>query len=195
MTSCTALAYPDRAVVRPPPHHPVAPGGYPQPLVGDDSRPLAVVDIDGVLADVGHRLHYLDRRPKDWNRFFAAARHDPPHTQGVALAAKLADEGHELVLLTGRPERWRADTEMWMADHGVGHQLLVMRPAGDRRPAAEVKVAQLRVLARDRVVAVVVDDDQRVIEAMGQAGYPTRLAEWGRPSESLRRAQEVEGRT
>ncbi|MBA3955457.1 MAG: hypothetical protein H0X58_02180 [Acidimicrobiia bacterium] len=46
-------------------------------------RPLAVVDIDGVLADVGHRLHFLDRRPKDWKGFFAAARTDPPHPEGI----------------------------------------------------------------------------------------------------------------
>lgn len=160
----------------------------------DPARPLAVIDIDGVLADVGHRLHFLRRRPKDWNGFFSAARTDPPHPEGLALAAELAS-GHEIVLLTGRPERCRADTEAWLAEHGVDHELLVMRPAGDRRPAAEVKVGLLGVLARDREVAVVVDDDVLVVEAMEGAGYRTQLAGWGRPSEALRRAQEVEGRT
>ena len=57
--------------------------GLPSPLVAERSRPLAVVDIDGVLADVGHRLHFLDRRPKDWKGFFAAARTDPPHPEGI----------------------------------------------------------------------------------------------------------------
>ena len=38
-----------------------------------DGRPLAIVDIDGVVADVRHRLHHLDRRPKNWSAFFAAA--------------------------------------------------------------------------------------------------------------------------
>ena len=160
----------------------------------DLRRPLAVVDIDGVLADVGHRLHFLERRPKDWASFFAAARRDPPHPEGLALAAELA-AGHEIVLLTGRPESCRADTEAWLAHHGVDHELLVMRPPGNRRPAAEVKVGLLRVLAADRTVGVVVDDDPSVIEAVQGAGYASRLASWGRPSESLRRAQEVEGRT
>ena len=155
---------------------------------------MAVIDIDGVLADVGHRLHFLRRRPKDWNGFFSAARTDPPHPEGLALAAELAS-GHEIVLLTGRPERCRADTEAWLAEQGVEHELLVMRPSGDRRPAAEVKVGLLRVLARGREVALVVDDDARVVDAMEGAGYRAHLAEWGRPSESLRRAQEVEGRT
>jgi len=156
--------------------------------------PLAVVDIDGVLADVGHRLHFLDRRPKDWKGFFAAARSDPPHPEGLALVAELARD-HAIVLLTGRPEGCRGDTETWLADHGVAYELLVMRPGGNRRPAAEVKVGVLGVLAADRTVTVLVDDDEAVVEAAAAAGYPVRLAHWGRPSEKLHRAQEVEGRT
>lgn len=156
--------------------------------------PLAVVDIDGVLADVGHRLHFLDRRPKDWNGFFAAARVDPPHQEGLALVGELAAH-HDIVLLTGRPERCRSDTEAWLAEHGVGYELLVMRPAGNHRPAAEVKVGILELMSRDRTVAVLVDDDEAVVAAARAAGYPVRLAHWGRPSETLRRAQEVEGRT
>ena len=34
---------------------------------------VAVLDIDGVLADVSHRLGHVQRRPKDWDAFFAAA--------------------------------------------------------------------------------------------------------------------------
>ena len=162
--------------------------------MAERSRPLAVVDIDGVLADVGHRLHFLDRRPKDWKGFFAAARVDPPHPEGLTIVAELALD-HDIVLLTGRPERCRADTEAWLADHGVDYELLVMRPTGNHRPAAEVKVGLLGVLARDRTVAVLVDDDEAVTDAAGDAGYPVRLASWGRPAETLRQAQEVEGRT
>ncbi|MBW3580648.1 MAG: hypothetical protein KY431_06390 [Actinobacteria bacterium] len=157
-------------------------------------RPLAVIDIDGVLADVGHRLHFLSRRPKDWKGFFTAARSDPPHPKGLALVAELAAD-HEVVLLTGRPEECRADTEAWLAECGIRYELLVMRPAGNRRPAAEVKVALLATLARGRTIGAVVDDDTEVVAAVQAAGYPVRLAVWGRPSEALHRAQEVEGRT
>ena len=160
---------------------------------GED-RPLAVIDIDGVLADVGHRLHFLDRRPKDWKGFFAAARADPPHPEGLALAAELA-QSHEVILLTGRPEGCRADTETWLGEHGIDHELLVMRPPGNRRPAAEVKVGLLATLAAGRIVGAVVDDDPAVVAAVEAAGYPVHVATWGRPSEPLHRAQEVEGRT
>ena len=42
------------------------------------SRPLAVFDVDGVLADVRHRLRFVERSPKDWDAFFSAAVDDPP---------------------------------------------------------------------------------------------------------------------
>jgi hypothetical protein len=54
----------------------------------DEDRPLAVFDIDGVLADVRHRLHLVEGRPKDWDGFFAAAADDPPLTRGCSWPAR-----------------------------------------------------------------------------------------------------------
>ncbi len=56
--------------------------------MSDSQRPLAVFDVDGVLADVRHRLRHVERRPKDWDAFFSAAVDDPPLAQGVALARR-----------------------------------------------------------------------------------------------------------
>ena len=153
-----------------------------------------MIDIDGVVADVRHRLHRLDRRPKDWDGFFADARDDEPYAEGLSVVARLVD-GHEVVFLTGRPERCRADTEAWLAQHGLAGHRLVMRPHGLRRPAAEVKVELLARMAEGREVAVVVDDDPLVLQAMVAAGYPTFPAAWSDRSDELLVAQEVEGRT
>lgn len=164
----------------------------------DPARPLAVIDIDGVLADVRHRLRHLEGRPKNWDAFFAAARRDPPHAEGMELARALAAE-HDILFLTGRPERTRADTERWLTDHGLGGHRLEMRPESDRRPAAQVKVERLAELAADRQVAIVVDDDDRVVAAMRAAGYSVRHADWERRAieedRALALAQDVEGRT
>jgi FMN phosphatase YigB (HAD superfamily) len=160
--------------------------------------PLAVFDIDGVLADVRHRLRHVRARPKDWVAFFAEAEHDPLDAEGLALVRELAQD-HELVFLTGRPEHTRPQTERWLAAHGLGGRPLHMRPPGDRRPAAQVKVQLLRRLAADRTVALVIDDDPLVVAAMRKAGYPVRHAEWERRAEAeqlaLLQIQEIEGRT
>jgi hypothetical protein len=161
-------------------------------------RPLAFVDLDGVLADVRHRLHHLTGRRKDWDAFFAAAPQDPLHPEGKAVVARLRPD-HEVVYLTGRPERCRADTERWLAQHGLDGHDLVMRSGRDRRPAAVVKVETIARRYPGRDVAVVVDDDDRVVAAMRAAGHQVLHADWEQrlveEDAALEAAQEDEGRT
>jgi phosphoglycolate phosphatase-like HAD superfamily hydrolase len=159
-----------------------------------DPRPIAVLDIDGVLADVRHRLHHLESRPKDWAGFFGDATRDPLLAEGAAVAATLAEE-HELVYLTGRPERCRRDTLAWLRRHALPDGVLLMRQENDRRPARQTKLGHLRRLARRAEVAMVVDDDPDVVQAVSTAGWPTLLADWVPRGEVLSRAQEAEGRT
>ncbi|WP_432978854.1 LNS2 domain-containing protein [Dactylosporangium sp. CA-233914] len=155
---------------------------------------LAVFDIDGVVADVRHRLRYLERRPKDWGRFFAAAGDDPVLADGVALAREYA-ANHVLVWLTGRPEYLREVTVAWLRTAELPAELLFMRPANDRRPAREFKARQLARMARESRVEIVVDDDPEVVERLRGLRYPVRLADWVLHSKTLRSAQEQEGRT
>jgi phosphoglycolate phosphatase-like HAD superfamily hydrolase len=158
------------------------------------TRPLAAFDIDGVLADVRHRLRHVERRPKDWEAFFAAAPDDPPLAPGVALVLESAKDC-EVVYVTGRPERCRADTLAWFDKHGLPAGRLSMRGGRDRRPARIAKPELLQRLAAGRVVAVVVDDDPAVCAAYEQAGFPVLRAEWMGSEPALRQAQEDEGRT
>jgi hypothetical protein len=163
-----------------------------------EPRPLAVVDLDGVVADVRHRLHHLQGRRKDWKAFFAAARDDDAHPEGVAIVRILAED-HEVVFLTGRPSHLHDDTLAWLDEHHLGGHRVLMRPEGDRRSAAVVKMELLRTLACDRSIGIVVDDDPVVLEAVRRAGYPTFAAAWeeraDQEEDALHEAQEADGRT
>jgi hypothetical protein len=155
---------------------------------------LAVVDIDGVLADVRHRLHHVETSPKDWDAFFAAAPDDPLLERGRETVTRLA-EVFDVVYLSGRPERCREDTLTWLDRHDLPRGEVLLRPLGDRRPARLVKVEALDRLSADRRVAVLVDDDPLVLDAARNAGYDVLPADWMPPADTLRRAQEVEGET
>jgi hypothetical protein len=157
-------------------------------------RPLAVIDIDGVLADVRHRLHHLQQRPKDWDAFFSAADRDPALPEGLAVVAEL-EADHDVVYLTGRPERLRAVTTAWLDQHGLPHGELHMRKHSDRRPARVTKPRLLEQLARRRSVAVVVDDDAAVCDAYEAAGFTVLRAGWMAEEPTLFDAQEDAGRT
>jgi phosphoglycolate phosphatase-like HAD superfamily hydrolase len=168
-------------------------------VAGVDEPPYAVVDLDGVVADVRHRLHRLQARPKDWDGFFAAAGDDEVLPEGRAVVEQLVASGHEVVWLTGRPERCRAATLAWLTDNGLVAGPLFMRRDGDRRPARMTKLAVLRELASRRPVAVMVDDDAGVVKAVRAAGFAVMHAEWmaTQPTlfDLLNQAQEGDGRT
>lgn len=150
-------------------------------------------DIDGVVADVRHRLHLVEGRPKDWPAFFAAAAEDPGLERGIdRVLAAVAD--HEVVWLTGRPRSLRAVTRRWLADHGLPVTELIMRSERDYRPAPVLKLAELNKL-RARQVELFVDDDAKVIAAAAGAGFPAVLADWMPAPPVLSEAQDRAGRT
>lgn len=162
------------------------------------SRPLAVFDLDGTLAETGHRQHFLERQPRDWKGFFAASDQDPPLVEGLRLVLESAATC-EVVYLTGRPERCRRSTLAWLARHGLPEGRLCMRANDDRRPARTTKLEVLRGLARGREVRILVDDDELVCDAAERAGFRVVRAHWASTSRSdsttLRDAQERDGRT
>jgi len=166
----------------------------------DDQRPTVVVfDVDGVIADVRHRLRHVERTPKDWDSFFAAMDGDTPLAEGVALARQHAASGHRIVYLTGRNEDHRAVTLDWLTRHGLPEGRLVMRRTDDRRPARVFKPAALRRIASNGRVIAVVDDDDAVVAVLRRDGWPVVHATWMDADEdaqqSLFDAQEVDGRT
>lgn len=157
-------------------------------------RMIAVVDLDGVLADVRHRVHHVQRRPKDWASFFAAAPDDPVLEEGRRVVEALA-EVYQVVYLSGRPEACRSDTERWLARHRLPAAELRLRPRHDRRPSRVLKVEVLDELSRSLPVAVLVDDDPQVLAAARAAGYDVLPATWMGDLPALREAQEVDGQT
>lgn len=155
---------------------------------------IAVIDIDGVLADVRHRLHHVTREPKDWPAFFAAADKDPLLEQGADTVRQLG-EVYPVVYLSGRPERLRRTTLAWLACHELPEGDLVLRPQDDHRPARLFKVEALDRLAAASTVVVLVDDDPKVLDAARTAGYDVLPATWMDERTELHEVQERDGRT
>ncbi|MEV7238883.1 hypothetical protein AB0N06_34735 [Streptomyces sp. NPDC051020] len=159
-----------------------------------ETRPLAVFDLDGTLADSGHRQHFLEGGRRDWGGFFAAAVDDPPLDEGVRLVLSSVEEC-EIRYLTGRPERCRRDTVTWLAAQGLPEGRMYMRRNDDRRPARHTKLEILKRLGRERQVRMLVDDDELVCDAAELAGFTVVRARWAVASPALKDAQERTGRT
>jgi predicted kinase len=123
-----------------------------------------LVDIDGTVA-----LHG-DRNPYDTSRY----HEDIPNVPVVAIVQNAATLGHQVVFCSGRSEEFRLVTEDWLNLHvlrrSVGWELH-MRPAGDVRNDAIVKLELFDQHVRDRYrVAYVLDDRDRVVRAWRSIG-------------------------
>src|SRR6185437_285247 len=132
-----------------------------------------VFDIDGTLADLTHRLHFIQRDPKDWNAFFAAASRDKPIMPICDLARRISSVC-PIVLVSGRSDRVRTETDYWIkVSAQLGYAALYMRADGDHRPDYIVKGELLdRLIGDDWNPLIAFDDRNQVVAMWRKRGIP-----------------------
>ena len=136
-------------------------------------KPLYIFDLDGTLALIEHRKHYLaDTEDKTrWRRFYAACDKDQPNLPVLRTFERLRHAGAEVWIFSGRSDEVRAKTVAWLVEHTslMTHDLetaLTMRREGDYTADDELKLQWLNGLLhedRERLVAVF-DDRDRVVK-------------------------------
>lgn len=120
-------------------------------------KPIVLVDIDGTLADVRHRLHHIkNARRKNWKAFFEGMDRDTPIASTVAWVRSLAGH-HDIIIITGRPEEYRARTEAWLKKNAIPFTEIFMRRNGDHRPDYEMKKEALKRWPKERIKLVIED--------------------------------------
>jgi len=148
---------------------------------------VIICDIDGTIADVRHRLPYIQnedgskRSKPDWAAFHAACVDDLPFDDVIEVVNNLtySVRSYRLYMLSGRNEVVRAETEQWLDNH-MGYTKLVMRKANDRRPDHIIKLEMVRELGLtpDKVLCIF-DDRQSVVDMWRENGYRClQVAAW-----------------
>lgn len=137
-----------------------------------EKKPAVIVDIDGTLADVEHRRHYVQGDKKDFTAFYEAMDDDGPATPIIGLVNMYRMNTWEIILCTGRPERYRTRTKAWLANVGVQYDLLYMRPNDQEyTPDFEVKLEMLEMIRGagfDPQIAI--DDRDQVVKMWREQG-------------------------
>ena len=132
-----------------------------------------VFDLDGTLFDCSHRLHHIQKEPKDWDAYFAACAGDTPIWPMVKLACDLKVRGRDVLYLTGRSDICRQATVDSICTAGLPSGNLFMRFAGDHRNDDILKVEMVRNI-RDNLgffPICIFEDRKRVVDAMRAAGF------------------------
>lgn len=100
-----------------------------------------IVDLDGTLADIQHRLHFIkDGEKPNWDGFNAACVDDikvHPVAQTVDLFRNFG--AVKVCIMTGRSQRYIEETVDWLRSRKIPYDALVMRAQGDFRSDTEVK--------------------------------------------------------
>jgi hypothetical protein len=137
-------------------------------------KPCYIFDIDGTLADLTHRLHFVRGNGKpDWRAFFAAVSADEPIRHILELARDLAVSGKPIVYVSGRSDECREDTEGWLTVNNAPKGPVYMRKQGDHRPDNIIKIELLeQVRYAGYEPAMVFDDRDQVVKAWREKGIP-----------------------
>ncbi|MBY0414096.1 MAG: hypothetical protein K2Q18_08015 [Bdellovibrionales bacterium] len=130
-----------------------------------------IVDLDGTLCDVEHRVHHVRSKPKNWKAFNESMAHDVPYLWCIELIAAMKARGYKVFFVTGRDDDFKKMTTDWLTRHHVEYDELYMRKAGDFREDSEVKeqiyIEEIESIAQ---VLFVVDDRKSVVERWRKLG-------------------------
>lgn len=142
----------------------------------NNTKPIAVVDIDGTIAKVGPRAKLLNSTPVDWELFYNDSFDDEP-IANVCYFVKMLQEECEIIFCTSRQERVRQKTQEWLKNH-LGMEPsdyeLIMRPNSDARPDYIQKIDCFCKETTDDErarVKFVIEDSMTVAYHWRQLGY------------------------
>lgn len=130
-----------------------------------------LVDLDGTLADIEHRVYHVTKSPPDWKSFYQGIDQDRLWPWCFELIQAMRASGYEVLFVTGREEYTRANSQEWLDRHHLNDIKLLMRGKGDTREDAMVK-KDIFLQGIDPLYEVlfVVDDRRSVVEMWREMG-------------------------
>lgn len=132
---------------------------------------VAIVDLDGTLCNIDHRLHYVrkveGKRP-DWKNFFANISGDDVNQWCSTIVEALTCK---VIFCSGRPDNYRKETQHWLREKGFYGQDLFMRNRHDSRKDSIAKeiILDFEILTRWKPLFAI-DDRKQVVDMWRSRG-------------------------
>lgn len=142
-------------------------------------RPIVIVDLDGTLCNIDHRLHFVQWQKKDRKSFFDHISWDAVN-EFVRSTVMSLHANYQIVLCSGRPDNYCDSTIQRLKDNDIKYDHLLMRHHWDNRPDTLVKKDMLdKCLARNTIVWAI-DDRKSVIDMRLENWIPVLAVDWWR---------------
>jgi len=136
----------------------------------------AIFDIDGTLASVKHRDHFVESPGgKDWSSFHGHMAQDNPVPEMVAAAKAHKAAGDKIIIVSLRPERYMSSVDDWLYEFDIPHDEIHLRPSGDYRRGVDVKRSIYHDLIEPRYdVVASYDDNPKMAEMWAEELGPDK---------------------
>jgi len=148
--------------------------------VNSVKKKCIIVDLDGTLTNCEHRVHHVQKSPKDWDSFNAEMVGDTLNEWCAELISGMRKQGCVIILLTGRDDDYRSHTESWLKKHSIVYDELYMRKAQDHRSDHIIKSETfLEFIAPQYETLFVVEDRLSVVEMWRKLNVTCLQCDWG----------------
>ncbi|MDD0852077.1 HAD family acid phosphatase [Halobacteriovorax sp. GB3] len=139
-----------------------------------------IVDLDGTLCDLKHRVHHVEGETKDWKSFNSKIPYDELNKWCLDLMKAMKKADHKIIIVTGRSEGTKEMTAVWLSKYQVPYDALYMRPSKDQSEDSDVKEAIYNNHIKDHYsVTFVVDDRLSVVKRWREMGLVCLQCDWG----------------
>jgi phosphoserine phosphatase len=142
-------------------------------------RSVALVDMDGTLANVSGIRHMVDglKQKKDFHAFHRASEFVPANKQAIDFCKRHHKAGNGIVIVTARMEEWKPHTTRFynrelVEAHGVPVLDSFYRPNGDYRKDYEVKKEILTRIRELYIPVAAIDDNPNIITLWEEEQIP-----------------------
>jgi hypothetical protein len=158
-----------------------------------------VVDIDGTLADIRHRRHYVASKPKNWKAFNAAMHldtlncdvawtiralwvYDHPYVskeedawveQSKGVKVRVEYERPRILLASGRGEESREVTETWLKTNKIWPEITDPKWVYPEYPLFTYHRLYMRAKSDNRSDVIV---KREILDQMRADGYDPKMA-------------------
>lgn len=154
------------------------------------SKKAIIIDLDGTICNLTHRLHYIQNGNRDYDAFHEECAYDEPIDDIIAVVQSLRDRfGKDaIVFVTGRGEQCREATINWL-EHYVGDfGALYMRQLNDFRKDVIIKEEILEDMVEDGYDPwLALDDREDIVRLWRDNGIKTlHCSDWQNNSKPFR---------
>ncbi len=134
---------------------------------------IVIFDLDGTISNTDHRMHFIEKSPKDFDAFTDASRDDSVNEYVAEVLRALKAQGHSIHIFTGRNDRVRQETEDWFKTNDIPYDVLRMRSDSTDRYTKDTVLKEKWLSEMDiSEILCAFDDRDRSVKFWRDMGIP-----------------------